>query len=45
MRPYFEKMAAFGKELKENRIARARESREKLQAVEAEIAAAVKATQ
>ncbi len=43
MRPYFEKMAAFGKELKENRIARSRDSRAKLEAVEAEIEAAVKA--
>ncbi len=45
MRPYFEKMSPFGKELKENRLARTRESREKLEAVEAEITAAVKATQ
>jgi glutaconyl-CoA decarboxylase len=36
-------MAAFGKELKENRIARSRDSRTKLEAVEAEIAAAVQA--
>src|SRR3990172_6041398 len=43
MRPYFEKMASFGKELKENRIARTKESRAKLEAVEAEIAAARKA--
>jgi glutaconyl-CoA decarboxylase len=43
MRPYFEKMAGFGKPLKENRIARAQESRAKLEAVEAEIAAARKA--
>ncbi len=45
MRPYFEKMPAFGKELKENRIARTRESRARLEAVEAEIAAARKARQ
>src|SRR3972149_7633768 len=43
MRPYFDKMASFGKELKENRIARTKESRAKLEAVEAEIAAARKA--
>src|SRR3972149_21243 len=43
MRPYFEKMPGFGKPLKENRIARSRESRAKLEAVEAEIAAAKKA--
>ena len=43
MRPYFEKMPAFGKDLKENRIARTKESRVKLEAVEAEIAAARKA--
>ena len=43
MRPYFEKMPAFGKELKENRIARTQESRARLEAVEAEIAAARKA--
>ena len=41
MRPYFEKMPAFGKELKENRIARSKDSRAKLEAVEAEIAQAV----
>ena len=40
MRPYFEKMPSFGKELKENRIARTRESRAQLEAVESEIAAA-----
>ena len=40
MRPYFEKMPGFGKALKENRIARTQESRAKLEAVEAEIAAA-----
>ena len=45
MRPYFEKMPSFGKELKESRIARTRESREKLESVEAEIAAATKARQ
>jgi len=45
MRPYFEKMPGFGKPLKENRIARSKESRAKLQAVEAEIAAARKAKQ
>jgi hypothetical protein len=38
MRPYFERMPQFGKPLKENRIARAQESRAKLEAVEAEIA-------
>ncbi|OFZ84389.1 MAG: glutaconyl-CoA decarboxylase subunit alpha [Betaproteobacteria bacterium RBG_16_66_20] len=43
MRPYFEKMPGFGKELKENRIARTQESRAKLEAVEAQIAAARKA--
>jgi len=43
MRPYFEKMPGFGKPLKENRIARSQESRAKLEAVEAEIAAAKKA--
>ena len=43
MRPYFEKMPAFGKELRENRIARTQESRAKLEAIEAEIAAARKA--
>ena len=43
MRPYFEKMPAFGKELKENRIARTTESRARLEAIEAEIAAARKA--
>ena len=45
MRPYFEKMADFGKELKENRIIRTKDSRAKLEAVEAEIAAARKARQ
>ena len=45
MRPYFEKMAGFGKELKENRIVRSKESRAKLEAVEAEISAARKARQ
>lgn len=43
MRPYFERMPQFGKPLKENRIARSQESRAKLEAVEAEIAAAAKA--
>ncbi len=43
MRPYFEKMPGFGKELKTNRIARTQESRAKLEAIEAEIAAARKA--
>ncbi len=43
MRPYFEKMPSFGKELKENRIIRTKDSREQLEAVEAEIAAARKA--
>ncbi len=45
MRPYFEKMPAFGKALKENRIARTQESRARLEAVEAEIAAAKKAAE
>jgi glutaconyl-CoA decarboxylase len=45
MRPYFEKMPRFGKELRENRIARSKESRSKLEAVEAEIATARKARQ
>ncbi|MBI5910937.1 MAG: glutaconyl-CoA decarboxylase subunit alpha, partial [Betaproteobacteria bacterium] len=43
MRPYFEKMPSFGKELKENRITRTKDSRAQLEAVEAEIAAARKA--
>ena len=43
MRPYFEKMASFGKELRENRIARTQDSRAKLEAVEAAIVAARKA--
>ncbi len=43
MRPYFETMPSFGKELKGNRIARTVESRAKLEAVEAEIAALRKA--
>ena len=43
MRPYFEKMPAFGKELKAPRIARTQESRAKLEALETEIAAARKA--
>jgi glutaconyl-CoA decarboxylase len=45
MRPYFEKMAGFGKELKENRIVRTKESRAQLEAVESEISAARKARQ
>jgi glutaconyl-CoA decarboxylase subunit alpha len=45
MRPYFEKMPEFGKPLKENRIARSLDSRAKLLAVEAEIAAARKAVE
>ena len=45
MRPYFEKMPSFGRELKENRITRTQESRAKLEAVEAEIAALRKARQ
>ena len=45
MRPYFEKMPRFGKELRENRIARTKESRAKLENVEAEIAAARNARQ
>jgi glutaconyl-CoA decarboxylase len=43
MRPYFEKMPVFGKPIKENRIARSQESRAKLEAVEAEMAALRKA--
>jgi len=43
MRPYFEKMPGFGKPLKENRIARSKDSRASLEAVEAEIARAKKA--
>ena len=43
MRPYFEKMPEFGKPLKEDRIARAQDSRASLVAVEDEIAAARKA--
>jgi glutaconyl-CoA decarboxylase len=43
MRPYFERMPQFCKPLKENRIARTQESRAKLEAVEAEIAAAASA--
>src|SRR5208337_1148278 len=43
MRPYFETMPSFGKELKENRISRTQESRAKLEAVEAEIGALYKA--
>ena len=45
MRPYFEKMPGFGKPLKENRIARSQESRARLEAVEAKIAAARKAVE
>jgi len=45
MRPYFEKMPSFGKPLKENRIARTQESRARLEAIEAEIAAAKKAVE
>jgi glutaconyl-CoA decarboxylase len=45
MRPYFEKMPAFGKPLKAGRIARTQESRARLEAVEAEIAAACRAKQ
>lgn len=43
MRPYFAKMADFGKPLRENRIARSQQSRARLEAVEAEIAALRKA--
>lgn len=43
MRPYFARMPQFGKPLKENRIARTRESRAKLEEVEAGIAAAASA--
>ena len=39
MRPYFEKMPGFGKPLRENRIARSKDSRASLEAVEAGIAA------
>src|SRR4051794_40707002 len=42
MKPYFAKMQNVGKELKESRMARAAESRARLEAVEAEIAAARK---
>src|SRR3974390_2467648 len=45
MRPYFETMPSFGKELKENRITRTQESRAKPEAVEAEIGALHKARQ
>lgn len=45
MKPYFQKMPSFGKELKENRIARTQESRKQLEAVEAEIAGLRKARQ
>ena len=40
MRPYFAAMPGFGKPLKENRIARTKDSRAKLEEVEAAIAAA-----
>jgi glutaconyl-CoA decarboxylase len=43
MRPYFEKMPAFGKALKDGRAARTQESRRKLEDVEGQIAAARKA--
>jgi len=45
MKPYFEKMPRFGKELKENRIARTKDSRARLEAIEAEIATARRAGQ
>lgn len=45
MRPYFEKMPDLGKPLKDNRKARAEDSRAKLLAGEAEIAAARQAVQ
>jgi glutaconyl-CoA decarboxylase subunit alpha len=45
MRPYFETMPSFGRELKENRKTRTQESLAKLEAVEAEIAALRKARQ
>jgi glutaconyl-CoA decarboxylase len=45
MRPYFEQMSRFGKELRENRIVRTKESRAKLEEVEAGIAAARNARQ
>ena len=41
MKPYFSKMELFGKELKENRIKRARDSAEKLRQVEAGIDALI----
>jgi len=43
MRPYFAKMQEFGKALAPARLARTRESRSRLEAVEADIAAACKA--
>jgi len=43
MRPYFQKMPALGKALKDNRIARSKDSRQKLEAIESELAAARKA--
>lgn len=39
MKPYFETMPGFGKELKDKVIARTQESRKQLEAVEADIAA------
>ena len=45
MRPYFERMPAFGKPMKENRIARTQGSRAQIEAIEAEIAAAKKAVE
>ena len=40
MRPYFETVPTFGKELKDNRRTRTQESRSKLEVVEAQIAGA-----
>ena len=45
MKPYFEKMDAFGKALKPGRMKRAAESAETLRAVEAEIGTAVEAAE
>ncbi len=45
MKPYFARMPGVGKPLKENRIARSKDSRAKLEEVEAQIAAARKARQ
>ncbi len=45
MKPYFQNMPQFGKELKDNRIKRSEQSRAQLEAVEARIAAAREAVQ